>query len=143
LAKTTEQRGDLVRDDQIPDVLGAPPLDLRTLGSPEDDVDLDMTALLRRLLFVRNKKGKTWVQLMAEGWIVDALEGSPKAIEDIFDRIEKARHARASAAVGLPPIDDDTACKILEVLSGSGGGAIGECGDRAGPQPPAEEPTGA
>ena len=115
-----------MRDDRIPDVLGAPPLDFRTLGSPEDDVDLDMTALLRRLLVVRNKKGKTWVQLMAEGWIVDALEGSPKAIEDIFDRIEKARHARASAAAGLPPIDDETACKILEVLSGSGGVAIGE-----------------
>jgi hypothetical protein len=126
LAKNTEQRGDLVREDKLPDVLGAPPLDLRTLGTSEDEIALDMTALLRRLLVVRNNKGKTWAQSVSEGWVVDALEGDPRAIIDICDRIEKGRLAGASAAAGLPPIDDETACKILEVLSGSGGVAIGE-----------------
>jgi hypothetical protein len=126
LSKTTEQRGDLVREDRLPDVLGAPPLDLRTLGTSEDEVALDMTVLLRRLLVGRHVRGKTWGQFVAEGWVVDALEGSPRAIEDIFDRTEKKRLAGASAAVGLPPIDDETACKILEVLSGSARVAIGE-----------------
>jgi hypothetical protein len=143
LGKAVEQRGDLVREGRIPDVLGLGPLDLRSLGRSEDEAALDMTALLRRLLVGRNDKEKTWAQVMAEGWVVDALEGSPKAIEDIFDRIDKGRLAGASAAAGLPPLDDETACKILEVLSGSGGDAMGEWAGRAGPQPPTEGPTGA
>jgi hypothetical protein len=125
LAKTTEQRGDRVREGRIPDVLGAPPLDLWTLGTSEDEVALDMTALLRRLLVGRHDGGKTWAQLVSEGWIVDALEGNPRAIEDIFGRIEKGRLAAASAAEARPPIDDETAGKVLEVLCGSGEVATG------------------
>ena len=127
MAKTTEQRGDLVREDRLPDVLGAPPLDLRTLGTSEDEVALDMTALLRRLLVGRHAtKGKTWAQFVAEGWVVDALEGNPRAIEDLFDRTEKRRLAGASAAEAPPSIDDETADKVLEVLCGSGEVATGD-----------------
>jgi hypothetical protein len=125
LAKAVEQRGDLVREGRIPDVLGFGPLDLRSLGRSEDEAALDMTALLRRLLVGRNDGGKTWAQFVAEGWVVDALEGSPKAIEDILDRIEKGRLAGASAAAALPPIDDETAGKVLELLCVSGEVAAG------------------
>ncbi len=125
MGKAVEQRGDLVREDRTPDVLGFEPVDLRTLGTSEDEVALDMTALLRRLLVGRNKWGKTWAQVMAEGWVVDAVEGSPKAIEDILDRIEKARLAGASAAAALPPIDDETVDKVLELLCGPGEVATG------------------
>ena len=45
MAKNTEQRGDLVREDKLLDVLGAPVLDLRTLGTSEDEIALDMTGL--------------------------------------------------------------------------------------------------
>lgn len=115
-----DQRGDAVREGRLPDVLGAEPLDLRTIGTSEDDFELDLTALLRRLLVVRNDGKKTWAQQLVEGWIVDALEGDPKAIVDLIDRIEKRRLAAASAAAALPPIDDATAGKILEIISGSG-----------------------
>ncbi len=126
MAKTTEQRGDLVRGGRFVEIPGAPPLDLRTLGNSADDIDLDLAALLRRLLFGCYHQGKSWIQLVAEGWVVDALEGNPKAIEDIFDRIEKARLARASATDADPPIDDEMASKVLGVLSDSGVGATGD-----------------
>jgi hypothetical protein len=120
VARNAEQRGNAVRDGHLPDVLGAEPLDLRAIGSSEDDFHLDLTGLLRRLLIVRNDQGKMWGQQMVEGWVVDALEGDPKAITDIIDRTEKRRVAQASAAAELSPIDDETAGKILEIISGPG-----------------------
>jgi hypothetical protein len=120
LAKTTEQRGDVVREGRIPVLPGAVALDLRTLGTSKDDVDLDLTALLRCILVGRHVRGKTWAQLVAEGWIVDALEGNPRAIEDILDRTEKGRLAAALQADACPPIDDETVGQILEILCGSG-----------------------
>jgi hypothetical protein len=60
------------------------------------------------------------------GLIVDALEGSPQAIEDTLDRTEKGQLARASAAAVLPSIDDGTASKILEVPCGRGEDATGD-----------------
>jgi hypothetical protein len=126
VARSMDQRGDAVGQGKLPDVLGAKPLDLRTLGTSEDDVALDLTALLRRLLVGCNAVGKTWAQLMSEGWIVDALEGNARAVEDIFDRIEKGRLSRASATDAAPPIDDEMASKVLGVLSDSGDGATGD-----------------
>ncbi len=120
MARSVDQRGDAVREGKLPDVLGAEPLDLRTIGTSEDDFDLDLTALLRRLLVGCNHRKKTWGQQIIEGWIVDALEGDPKAIMDIIDRIEKRRLAAASTAATLPPIDDETASKVLEIICGSG-----------------------
>jgi hypothetical protein len=120
VARSSDQRGDAVRGGKLPDVLGAEPLDLRMIGSSEDDFNLDLTALLPRLLVVRSDKGKMWGQHIVEGWIVDALEGDPKAIMDIIDRTEERRAAQASAAAKLAPIDDETAGKILEIISGSG-----------------------
>jgi hypothetical protein len=114
-----------VREGRLPDVLGAEPLDLRTLGRSEDDFDLDLTGLLRRLLIGCNAHEKTWAQQLAEGWIVDALEGDPRAIVDIIDRTEKRRAAEVSAAAAQPPIDDATAGRILEIISGSGDVATG------------------
>ncbi len=108
------------------EIPGAPSLDLRTLGNSKDDIDLDLAALLRRLLSGCNFQGKSWIQFVAEGWVVDALEGSPKAIEDIFDRIEKARLARAAATDAVLPIDDEMASKVLGFLSDSQVGATGD-----------------
>jgi hypothetical protein len=124
VARNTDQRGDAVRGGKLPDVLGAEPLDLRAIDSSEDDVALDLTALLCRLLAGCNDEGKTWAQQLVEGWIVDGLEGEPRAIADIFDRTEKRRLAAASAASTLPPMDDETAGKILEIIGGSGEVAI-------------------
>jgi hypothetical protein len=125
VARTMDQRGDAVREGKLPDVLGAEPLDLRSIGPSEDDVALDLTGLLRRLLAGCNTTGKTWAQQLVEGWVVDALEGDPKAIVDILDRTEKRRAAEASAAAALPPIDDEIAGKILEIICGSGEVATG------------------
>jgi hypothetical protein len=143
VARSIDQRGDAVREGKLPNVLGAGPLDLRAIGSSEDDFHLDLTGQLRRLLVLCNDEGKTWAQQMAEGWIVDAVEGDPRAIVDIFDRIEKRRTAEVSAAADLPPIDDETAVKILEIISGSGEVATSASGDRAGANPPAEDAAGA
>ena len=120
MARSTEQRGDAVREGKLPDVLGAEPLDLRAIGDSEDDFNLDLTGLLRRLLTGYGRNKKTHAQQLVEGWIVDALEGEPKAIVDIIDRTEKRRAAEVSAAAALPPIDDATAGKILEIISGPG-----------------------
>jgi hypothetical protein len=125
VARTTDQRGDAVREGKLPDVLGAEALDLRSIGRSPDDFAPDLTGLLLRLLSGCNADKKTWAQQLAEGWIVDALEGEPRAIVDILDRTEKRRAAEASAAAALPPIDDDIAGKILEIISGSGEGAAG------------------
>lgn len=100
--------------------LGAGPLDLRALGLIEADDAPDMTGLLCSLLALQDKEGKTWAQKMVEGWIADALDGNPRAIEDIFDRTEKGRLARASAVTAPPSIDEGTASKILEVLCDRG-----------------------
>ncbi len=143
MARSTDQRGDAIREGKLLDILGAEPLDVRAIGSSEDDFHLDLTGLLRRLLVGCNDKGKTWAQQIAEGWIVDAVDGDPRAIVNIFDRIEKRRAVEASAAADLPPIDDETAAKILEIISGSGEVATSASGDRAGANPPAQDPTGA
>jgi hypothetical protein len=95
------------------------PVDIRTLGGPEGDVDLNLPALLRRLL-VAEKEGKTLAQWLLEGLIVDALEGNPRATQDVLDRADQGRPAGDPANAALSPIDDETAIKILEILSGSG-----------------------
>jgi hypothetical protein len=107
-------------------LFGAGPIDLQALGFLEEGGALNLTGVLCRLLVVEDGQGKTWAQRMAEVWVVDALEGNPRAIEDILDRIEKGRLARASAAAVLPSIDDGTASKILEVLCGRGEDATGD-----------------
>jgi hypothetical protein len=106
--------------------LGARPLDLRALGLLEDDGALNLTDVLCRLLVVADGAGKTWAQRLIEGWIVDALDGNHRAIEDILDRTEKGRLARAPAGDTIPPIDDETASKILEALCGRGDDATGD-----------------
>jgi hypothetical protein len=126
LARIVEQRGDAVKEGRLPDVVGAEPLDLGALSTSEDDADLDLTALLRLLLFVCNDKRKTWAQQLVEGWIVDGLEGDPRAIVDVLDRAEWRRAAKASATAALPPLDGATASKIVEVLCGHGEGATGD-----------------
>lgn len=105
--------------------LGAPPLDLRALGLVEEGGALNLTGVLCQLLVVEDGERKTWAQRMAEVWIVDALGGNPRAIEDILDRTDEGRPARASTATVPPPIDDATASKILEVLCGRGEDAAG------------------
>ena len=96
-------------------------MDLRTLGGSEGDVDLNLPALLRRLLIAADKQGKTWAQWLLEGLVIDALEGNLRAIEEVLDRAEKGRPAGNSADATLSPIDDQTAIKILEILCGSPG----------------------
>jgi len=102
------------------------PLDLQAVGLIEEGGIVNLTGVLSRLLLEEDEGGKTRAQQMVEGWITDALEGNPRAIEDIFDRTEKGRLARASAPAATPSIDDGTASKILEVLCGRGEDAAGE-----------------
>jgi hypothetical protein len=119
--------GAAVGEGPIKQLFGAGRLDLRALGLLEEGGALNLTGVLCRLLVVEDGQGKTWAQRMAEVWVVDALEGNPRAIEDILDRIEKGRLARASAAAAvLPSIDDGTASKILEVLCDRGEDATGD-----------------
>jgi hypothetical protein len=127
--------------EQLP---GSWPLDLRSLGLVEESGALDMTGMIGHLLLVEAEGGKTWAQRMGELWIVEALRGNARAIEDILDRMEKGRVARTSAtAAATPTIDDETARKILEILSGPGEEATSARCDRASPEPPAEGPEGA
>jgi hypothetical protein len=114
------------REEQVTKRLQAGPLDLQALGLLEDGVALDLTGLLCHLLTLQDSEGKTWAQRIVEGWLFDALEGEPRAIEDILDRTEKGRLARASAIAVLPPIDEGTANKILEILCGRGDDATGD-----------------
>jgi hypothetical protein len=118
--------GAAVGEGRSKQLFGAGRLDLRALGLLEEGGALNLTGVLCRLLVVEDGQGKTWAQRMAEVWVVDALEGNARAIEDILDRIERGRPARASAAAVLPPIDEVTASKILEVLCGRGEGAAGD-----------------
>ena len=121
MARNIDQRGDAVREgESSDDVLQIEPLDLQALGCSEDGVDLDLTALLRCLLVRPGPGGKTWAQQIVERWIADAKNGNPKAIVDIIDRTDKRRTAEASATADLPPIDVETAGKILEIICGSG-----------------------
>jgi hypothetical protein len=95
-------------------------LELRPTGDPEGTVDVNLTGLLCRLLALPGNKGKTWAQLVAEGWISDAVTGDTRATMDIFDRTGKACPSRESAADVPPPINDQTASKVLEVLCDDG-----------------------
>lgn len=117
MARDTAGRGSTLNNGLV----GLPwvkPVDLQTLGGPEGDVDLNLPALLRHLL-VAEKEGKTLAQWLLEGLLVDALEGNLRATEEVLDRAEKGRPAGDPADAALPPIDDETAIKILEVLCGS------------------------
>jgi hypothetical protein len=119
-------------------------LDPQGLGLLEESGALDMTGMIGHLLLVEDGERKTWAQRMAELWIVQALRGNARAIEDILDRMEKGRVARTSATAAAPPaIDDETARKILEILSGPGEEATSARCDRADPESPAEGPAGA
>ena len=117
MARDTPPRGSTLEDGFV-GLTWVEPVDLGTLGGPEGDVDLNLPALLRRLL-VAKKDGKTLAQWLLEGLVVDALEGNLRAAEGLLDRAEKGRPAGDSAGAALPPIDDQTAIKILEVLCGS------------------------
>ena len=118
MARDTAVRGSTVKGGLV-GLPGVEPVDLRTLGGPEGDVDLNLAALLRRLLIVADDEGKTWAQWLLEGLVVDALEGNLRAVEQVLDRAEKRRPAEDPAGAALPPIDDRTVTKILEVLCGS------------------------
>jgi hypothetical protein len=117
-----------VSEDLGHQLLGAGPLELRPTGDPEGCVDLNLPGLLSRLLAQGDgtDSGKTRAQRLIEAWIVEALKGNPRVLEDILDRTEKGRLAGASAAAAPPPIDDQTASKILEVLCGDGEGPAGD-----------------
>jgi hypothetical protein len=119
-ARTNEQRGDAVREGRLPQLPGVGPVDLRMIGNPENDIDLNLPALLRHLLAGNADHGKSWAQLMAEGWVVDALEGNHRAVENVFDHSQTKRPAEASAAEAYSPIDDAMASKILEFLCDTG-----------------------
>lgn len=107
-------------------VFAAPALDLRTLGLLEEGGVLNLTGVLCHLLALEDGLGKSWGQRLVEIWIAGALNGNPRAIEDILDRTEKGRPARTSAAAAPPAIDDEMASKILEVLCGRGEDATGD-----------------
>ena len=100
--------------------LGAKPLELKKLCFLGDDGSLDLTGVLCHLLVVENDAGKTWGQRIVEGWIHDAEQGNPRAIEDILDRNDKRWLNRSSDSAAPPAIDDSTVSRILEVLSGRG-----------------------
>lgn len=117
MARNTPQRGDTLKDGLI-GLSGVEPVDLRTLDDPDNDVDLNMPALLRRLL-VAGTEGKTWAQWLLEGLVIDALEGNPRAVQEVLDRTEQRRPTGNSADAALPPLDDQAVTKILEVLCGS------------------------
>jgi hypothetical protein len=120
------------------------PLDLRGLGLLGEGGALDMAGMIGHLLLGEDGGRKTWAQRMGELWIVEAIKGNARAIEDILDRTGEVRVARTSAAAAAPPaIDDETARKVLEILSGSGEDATSARCDRASPEPPAEGPEGA
>jgi hypothetical protein len=120
MARSMDQRGDAVKEGRLPDVLGVETLDLRTVGDPENDVELNLPALLRHLLARRNNHGKTWAQLLIEGWIVDALEGNFRALEEVLDRAGTGRPSGASAADDFSPLDDAMISKIVEALCETG-----------------------
>jgi hypothetical protein len=105
---------------------GVGPLELRPTGHPEGSVDVNMAGLLCRLLAIPNKEGKTRAQLVAEGWIDDAVKGDHRAILDVFDRSEKGRPAETSAADALPHLKGQTISEILEVLSRDGQDPAGD-----------------
>jgi hypothetical protein len=107
-------------------VFAAPALDLRALGFLDEGGALSLTGVLCHLLALQDSLGKSWGQRLVEIWIAGALNGNPRAIEDILDRTEKGRPARMSAAVAPPAIDDEMASKILEVLCGRGEDATGD-----------------
>ncbi len=120
MPRATAKKGADLRGDgaRLLDEVG--PLELRPTGHPEGTVDVNLTGLLCRLLALPGDKGKTWAQKMAEVWIDAAVTGDPRAILDIFDRTGKAYTSRESAADPPPPIDDQTASEVLEVIGGDG-----------------------
>ncbi len=121
MARSNDQRGEALRDGRVPQLPGAGALDLRAPDALADGAILDLAALLRRLLIgVEAHTGKSWAQRLLEGWIVDALDGDPKAMDGILTRGEVDRPAAAKADESPAPVDDRTARKILEVLCGSG-----------------------
>lgn len=120
MERSVGQQDDAGQKDPPRSLAGVKALDIQAICRSNADGALDLTALLQHLLIERSDTGKTWAQRLVEGWINDAVEGNPKAIVDILDRTEKRRAAAASAAVALPPINDEIAGKILEILSGSG-----------------------
>lgn len=116
-------------------------LDLPSLGLLDEGGGPDLTGLLCHLLGAKDDKGKTWGQRMVEGWVFDAVEGNPRAIEDILDRIEKWRLARASTPDASPSLGEASLSKILEALCDRGEDEEGDRGDRAGQGAASDEPN--
>jgi len=123
---TTAKSGAISKEGHARELGGVGPLDLRALGFIEEDGAVNVTGLLSHLLGEKDTNGKSWIQRLAEGWIYDAVDGNPRATEDIFDRAEKGWAARATAPSAVPSIDDGTANAILEVLSGLGEDTAGD-----------------
>ena len=81
MARDTAGRGSTLKNGLV-GLPGVGPVDLGTLGGPEGGVDLNLPALLRRLLIVA-VNGKTLAQWLLEGLVVDALEGNLRAVEEV------------------------------------------------------------
>lgn len=126
MSGTAAKTGADSKDGRARELEGLGPLDLRALGFIEEDGAVNVTGLLFRLLSEKDTHGKSWIQRLAEGWIRDAVDGNPRAAEDILDRTEKGWAARAAARSAVPSIDDGTASEILEVLSDCGADAAGD-----------------
>lgn len=121
MARTTDQRGDALTEGRIPQLPGAEPMDLRNLGFLSERDPLDLSRLMRHLLVgVEETTKKTWAQRLIEAWIIDALEGNARAIEEILVQCKTTHDAGNKTADGQLAIGDDLAGRILEVLCDSG-----------------------
>jgi hypothetical protein len=117
----TPQRA--IRGEELP---GSQPLELPGLGLVREGSDPNLTGLMGYLLLRHDERGKTWGQRIVEVWIVEALNGNPRAIVDILDRTEKGPPGRTPDVVAAPSIDDRIASKILEIVCDRGEEATGD-----------------
>jgi hypothetical protein len=84
---------------------------------PEDEAQLSLTRLLRRQLSqVDTNSNRTWAQRVIEVWILEALEGNFRALQEILERVDGDPAGRVPAAPGPSLLEESTACRILEAI---------------------------
>jgi hypothetical protein len=72
--------------------------------------------LRRRLAQVDEATNATWAERLIEAWIIEALKGNFRALQEILNRVEGERVVDGETHGGALAVDEQTAAKILEAL---------------------------
>jgi hypothetical protein len=76
-----------------------------------------LTGLLRhRLAQVDETTNSTWAERLIETWIIEAVKGNFRALQEILNRVDGAARVDGTPEARVLALDERTSAKILEAL---------------------------